>query len=586
MSGAHIKGPVYVFPGQGSQRKGMGEDLFDRFPDLVAQADSVLGYSLRTLCRDDPDRLLGRTEYTQPALYAVSVLQYLHRVSAHRERPAAVAGHSLGEYSALFAAGAFDFATGLDLVRKRGELMSRAPRGAMAAVVGLDVERVREILAGLPYRNIDIANLNSRRQCIISGLHDELRAPDLRAACTEAGGSFVPLNVSAAFHSRCMAGVQEQFAAFLSTVALGELHTPVVANCTARWYPATGYADLLVRQISSPVRWYESVSWLMGQGYRDFHEIGPGRVLTKLTDTIRQDPLPVQDPPPVSEERVQRRPPTRPRSSPQPHRGVRRPEIVFVYGGQGTQYPGMGHELYGALPAFRAAVDRCSALYEAAGGTSLAAWLQEGAFHGADGDDVLRTHAALYSLGWALTEALRDQGFGPDAVLGHGLGEYVAATVAGAMSVEDGLDLVMKQARLLEQRCRTGGMLSVLAAPSLYHRRPELFGGLELAAVNYAGGATGNFVVSGMSERLGEYGPYWTRKAWSPSRCRFGTPSTRRTSTPSGTSATAWAGPSRCAGPSCPSTPRPAPGHSRTMRWRTGAATSGGCSGTRRDSTN
>ncbi|MDJ0460306.1 ACP S-malonyltransferase [Streptomyces sp. H27-C3] len=477
---------MYVFPGQGSQRKGMGEGLFARFPGLVAQADDILGYSLRELCLDDPDRVLGRTQYTQPALYAVSALQYLDRIAAGEELPGVVAGHSLGEYCALFAAGAFDFATGLDLVRKRGELMSQAPKGAMAAVVNLDQERVAEILAGLPYENIDIANINSRQQCILSGAYDEVHAPEVRAVYTEAGASFIPLNVSAAFHSRCMTDVQEEFARYLSGVELKELHIPVVANCTARMYPTTGYADLLIRQISSPVKWYESISWLMSRGHTDFHEIGPGQVLTKLTDKIRQEPLPAEKAPPA------------------PRRTRQRPEVVFMYGGQGTQYHRMGKQLYETHPAFRDAMDRCSALYEAANGTSLVAAIHDSTRRGQDFDDILHTHAALYSLGWSLTEALRAEGFHPDAVLGHSLGEYIAATVAGVMSFEDGLDLVMKQAHLLKLRCRTGGMLSVLAAPDLYQRRRDLFGGLSLAGVNFTGASLGNFVVSGESERLAD----------------------------------------------------------------------------------
>ncbi|MGW6578801.1 ACP S-malonyltransferase [Streptomyces globisporus] len=477
---------VYVFPGQGSQHRGMGNELFAKFPELVRQADDVLGYSLQTLCSDDPDRLLSRTEYTQPALYAVSALHYLDRVDAGGELPAVVAGHSLGEYSALFAAGAFDFATGLDLVRKRGELMSRAPSGAMAAVVGLDVEHVREVLAGLPHQSIDIANINARKQCVLSGLHDEIHAPELRAACKEAGGALVPLNVSAAFHSRCMNGVEEEFARHLSGVELGELRIPVVANRTARLYPATGYADLLIRQISSPVKWYESISWLMSQGHQDFVEIGPGTVLTKLTDKIRREPLPVREKPPA------------------PPRAPLRPEIVFMYGGQGTQSYGMGRELYDENPAFRAAMDRCSALYEAACGASLVAVIQDETRRGQDFDGLLQTQAALYATGWSLTEALREEGFRPDAVLGHGLGEYVAATVAGAMSPEDGLDLVMKQAYLMKRHCRPGGMLGVLADPDLYRRRRELFGDLYLAGVNCASRTSGHFVVSGTSERLTE----------------------------------------------------------------------------------
>src|SRR5262245_31469864 len=138
---------IYVFPGQGSQVRGMGEGLFDRYPELVAQADECLGYSLRELCLRDPQRQLGLTQFTQPALYTVNVLTYMDRVARTGVRPSYVAGHSLGEYCALHAAGAFDFLTGLRLVQKRGALMSQAPKGAMAAIVELDVERVAEILS-------------------------------------------------------------------------------------------------------------------------------------------------------------------------------------------------------------------------------------------------------------------------------------------------------------------------------------------------------------------------------------------------------------------------------------------------------
>jgi malonyl CoA-acyl carrier protein transacylase len=487
---------VYFFPGQGSQRKGMGKGLFEKFPDLVSQADECLGYSIAELCLSDPGRVLNKTEYTQPALYVVNVLHYLDRVATLGEQPAVVAGHSLGEYCALFAAGGFDFATGVELVRKRGELMSSAPKGAMAAVVNLDQGQVGEILDGLPYRNIDIANINSRQQCILSGVYEELFAPEVRAAYEEAGAKFIPLNVGAAFHSRCMAGVQEEFAQYLATFEFEELRIPVVANYTARPYPKTGYADHLTFQISHPVRWYESVSWLMWQGYQDFHEIGPGNVLTKLTSKILEDPLPIGELP-IGEERA----PREVGAAPVVHEAKQqqRTKIIFMYGGQGTQYYQMGRALYDTHPAFRNAMDWCGAAYEAARGSSLVNAIYGNSRKGRDFDDILYSHAALYSIGYSLTQALREEGFHPDGVLGHSLGEYVAAAVAGVMSFEDGLNLVMEQARLLAGRCH-GGMLSILAAPGLYQERRDLFGELSLAGVNFAS----NFVVSGASEKLAE----------------------------------------------------------------------------------
>lgn len=479
---------VYVFPGQGSQHKGMGAGLFEKFPELVAQADDVLGYSIENLCLRDPDRVLSQTQFTQPALYVVNSLTYLDRTTEHGELPAVVAGHSLGEYCALFAAGAFDFATGLRLVTKRGQLMSQAPKGAMAAVVNLDQGRVREILSGLPFRNIDIANINSRKQCILSGEYDEVHAPELRAAYTSAGAGLIPLNVSAAFHSRCMTAVQREFALYLAGFDLGELILPVVANYTARPYPTKGYADYLAHQISSPVRWYESMSWLLAQGHRDFREIGPGNVLTKLSAQILKDPLPVEAD-------------AEPQKVPTAVRARPRTELVFMYGGQGTQYHQMGRGLYDTEPVFRSAMDRCDAAHRATGGTSLLDALYDDQPKGRRPlDDVLTSHPALYSIGYSLTEMLRAEGVRPDAVLGHSLGEYIAATVAGAMSFEDGLRLVTGQARLLQERCPDGGMLSVLDSPDLYRTRRDLFADIALAAVNY----DRNFVVSGADTRLAD----------------------------------------------------------------------------------
>ena len=150
---------AYVFPGQGSQEKGMGAKLFDEFADLTKSADSILGYSIKDLCLYDKDNKLQSTEYTQPAIYIVSVMDYLKSRKEGIAAPNYVAGHSIGEYAALYAAGVFDFETGLKLVKKRGELMAKANGGGMAAIIGLTKEQVLEVLEKNDLNRIDVAKL-------------------------------------------------------------------------------------------------------------------------------------------------------------------------------------------------------------------------------------------------------------------------------------------------------------------------------------------------------------------------------------------------------------------------------------------
>ena len=133
---------IYVFPGQGSQTVGMGADLFDQFPFLITQADQVLGYSVKQLCLEDPNKKLNSTDYTQPAIYIINALTYLKKVQ-QEGKPDFAAGHSLGEYNALFAADVFDFVTGLKLVQKRGAIMAKVEGGGMGAVIGLEPEKIR-----------------------------------------------------------------------------------------------------------------------------------------------------------------------------------------------------------------------------------------------------------------------------------------------------------------------------------------------------------------------------------------------------------------------------------------------------------
>ncbi|PWK14996.1 ACP S-malonyltransferase [Tumebacillus permanentifrigoris] len=272
---------AFVFPGQGSQKKGMGGDLFDKFPDITSQADAILGYSIKELCLHDPHDQLGQTQFTQPALYTVCSLMYLDAIQETGIKPDVIAGHSVGEYSALFAAGAFDFATGLKLVQKRGELMSQAFGGGMAAVVGLDEQGIQALLAEHQLDGIDIANFNTPKQLVISGRKEDIdRANPLFKAVP--GIAYIPLKVSGAFHSRYMSEAQGQFATHIQSAKFSELQIPVLANVTARPYRFEEIQSNLVKQITHSVKWCETIQVLMGFENIEIKEIGPGKVLAGL----------------------------------------------------------------------------------------------------------------------------------------------------------------------------------------------------------------------------------------------------------------------------------------------------------------
>jgi trans-AT polyketide synthase/acyltransferase/oxidoreductase domain-containing protein len=280
---------AYLFPGQGSQVKGMGADLFDRFSDWTSTADATLGYSIRQLCVEDPRGELGRTAFTQPALYVVGAMTHRARVEDGGPAPAFLAGHSLGEYCALFAAGVFDFETGLRLVKRRGELMSQMSGGGMTAVIGLAPARIREILeASDAGRRVDVANFNAPDQTVIAGPTADLTA--VQPALESAGArAVIPLKVSAPFHSRYMADAMATFDASLAGVAFAPPAVPVIANVTARPYPSDPAAmrDTLARQIGSSVQWLDSMRYLVDQGVTEIEELGPGTVLKKLFARIK-----------------------------------------------------------------------------------------------------------------------------------------------------------------------------------------------------------------------------------------------------------------------------------------------------------
>jgi malonyl CoA-acyl carrier protein transacylase len=279
---------IYLFPGQGSQSKGMGGDLFDRYADWTTAANAILGYSIRELCVDDPRAELGLTAFTQPALYVVNALTYRAKRDDGGAAPDFVAGHSLGEYDALLAAGVFDFSTGLRLVQRRGQLMGRVSGGGMAAVIGLEPRRIQELLLESDEgRRIDVANFNSYEQTVLAGPKEDLAA--VRSGIEAAGArAFIPLNVSAPFHSRYMRDAQSEFAAFLSDVTFQPPVVPVISNVTAKPYEPHLVRETLSEQIGNSVRWLESVQYLLEQPDPQIEEVGPGSVLAKLLAQIKK----------------------------------------------------------------------------------------------------------------------------------------------------------------------------------------------------------------------------------------------------------------------------------------------------------
>jgi len=285
-----------IFPGQGSQDVGMGRDVAEAYPEarrLYQQADDVLGFALSELCFQGPRELLDQTANTQPALFVTS-LALVEALKAEGKLPAAamVAGHSLGELTALVAGGAMSFEEGLRLVRERGRLMTLAGEqspGGMAAVLKMDdadVEQACKEAAAETSRPVQIANYNSPGQVVISGDAQALeRAIELLRQ--RGGKRIVPLAVSIAAHSPLMAGVVREYRAAVDATDFCLPVIPVVANISARpLLTVDEIRDELAGQFTWPVRWTASVQWMVEQGVSKFVEIGPKEVLAGLVRRI------------------------------------------------------------------------------------------------------------------------------------------------------------------------------------------------------------------------------------------------------------------------------------------------------------
>jgi [acyl-carrier-protein] S-malonyltransferase len=288
-------GTAFLFPGQGSQHVEMGLDLANRYAAARAvfdQADELLGFSLSSLCFNGPEDELTDTVNQQPALLVTSIAALTAMRAEGWEMPEYMAGHSLGEFSALVAAGSLTFADGLALVRKRGELMKQAGElnpGAMAAILALDTEKVSAICqqaSAQVGKQVQIANDNCPGQLVISG--DEAAITLAMSMAEEAGArKVVKLPITIAAHSPLMASAAEAFAEAVDDTPIASPQVPVIANVTA--VPLTTVDEIrteLKAQLTSPVRWTESIQYLLAQGVDTFVEVGPKDVLLSLVKRI------------------------------------------------------------------------------------------------------------------------------------------------------------------------------------------------------------------------------------------------------------------------------------------------------------